>query len=88
MAGKKVSFSKKPGTQDKPVDVEEWVANREALVDAEPPKEEPKPEKMKRLTVDLPESLHRALKLKAAAEGVTMADLLRELLEERYGDEL
>ncbi|HEY9859765.1 MAG TPA: CopG family transcriptional regulator [Candidatus Obscuribacterales bacterium] len=86
MAGKKVSFGSKP-SPEKTVNVEEWVANREPLVE-ELPKDEPKPEKMKRLTLDLPESLHKSIKLKATAEGVTMADLLRELLEEHYGNKV
>ena len=40
---------------------------------------------MKRLTLDLPEGLHRAIKHRAIEEGVTMVDLLRKLLEEQYG---
>jgi predicted DNA binding CopG/RHH family protein len=40
---------------------------------------------MKRLTLDLPEGLHRAIKHRAVEEGVTMVDLLRKLLEEQYG---
>jgi len=90
MAGKKVSFGRKPGAVEKPVDVEEWVTNREALVETEQPlasEPEPKLEKTKRLTLDIPESLHKAIKLKATIEGVTMVDLLRELLEERYGSQ-
>lgn len=87
MAGKKVSFGRKPGAVEKPVDVEEWVTNREALVEAEQPApaKTTKPEKIKRLTLDIPESLHKAIKLKATNEGVTMVELLRELLEENYG---
>lgn len=88
MPGKKVSFGRKPGVQEKPVDVEEWVTNREALAEAEPllpSAETAKPEKIKRLTLDIPESLHKAIKLKATNEGVTMVELLRELLEEHYG---
>ena len=42
-------------------------------------------QKIKRLTLDLPEGLHRAIKHCAVEEGVTMADMLRKLLEERYG---
>jgi len=87
MAGKKVSFGRKPGAVEKPVDIEEWVTNRESLVEAEQPlvlEAETKPEKIKRLTLDIPESLHKAIKLKATTEGVTMVDLLRELLEEHY----
>ena len=42
--------------------------------------------KIKRLTLDLPEGLHKAIKRRAVDEGVTIADMLRKLLEERYGD--
>lgn len=43
------------------------------------------PIRMKRLTLDLHESLHRAIKKNAAEEGVTMAERLRALLSEQYG---
>jgi predicted DNA binding CopG/RHH family protein len=39
---------------------------------------------MKRLTLDLPEGLHRAIKHRAVEEGVTMVEMLRKLLEEQY----
>ena len=42
-------------------------------------------QKMKRLPFDLPESLHRAIKLRAVAAGVTIVDMLRTLLEKHYG---
>jgi predicted DNA binding CopG/RHH family protein len=41
-------------------------------------------QKMKRLTLNLPEGLHRAIKHHAVEEGVTMVEMLRKLLEERY----
>jgi hypothetical protein len=40
--------------------------------------------RMKRLTLDLPEPLHRVIKKNAAEEGVTMAQKLRAILVERY----
>jgi predicted DNA binding CopG/RHH family protein len=40
---------------------------------------------MRRLTLDLDESLHRAIKKNAAEEGVTMAQKLRSLLSKYYG---
>lgn len=55
----------------------EVVAN----VDAVPEEKE----KLKRLTLDIPNKLHRAIKGKAALEGKAMVDMLRELLEEKYG---
>jgi len=44
----------------------------------------PTPGRLKRLTLDLDESLHRAIKKNAAEEGVTMAQKLRSLLLEHY----
>lgn len=41
--------------------------------------------KMKRLTLDIPEELHRAIKLHAVQQGVSMVDELRTLLTEHYG---
>ncbi len=42
------------------------------------------PVRMKRLTLDLSEPLHRAIKKNAAEEGVTMAQKLRAILAEKY----
>lgn len=42
-------------------------------------------QKMKRLPFDLPESLHRAIKLCVVAAGVTIVDMLRKLLGKHYG---
>jgi hypothetical protein len=43
-------------------------------------------EKIERLTLDIPETLHRTIKGRAAIEGVAMVDMLRSLLEEKYGN--
>lgn len=43
------------------------------------------PTAMKRLTLDIPEPLHRRIKGRAVMEGVTMVNMLRKLLEEIYG---
>ena len=39
---------------------------------------------IKRLTLDIPTELHRAIKLNAVEEGVTMVEKLRALLVEHY----
>lgn len=54
-------------------------------VDRPAPNPPPK-DKIKRLTLDIPETLHRTIKGKAAMEGKAMVDMLRELLEEKYGN--
>ncbi|NEQ19177.1 MAG: hypothetical protein F6K28_04665 [Microcoleus sp. SIO2G3] len=84
MSPKKVNINPKPDTAKKPTNLDEWVTNRSSESSTQPPPVERKPEKMKRLTLDIPESLHRAIKRKAVEEGVTMADQLRSLLEEHY----
>jgi len=68
---KQVRIPKKPRA-------EQWVSQgRERMVHAE--------QKVKRLTLDIPEDLHTAIKRRAVDEKMTMADMLRKLLEERYG---
>ena len=41
-------------------------------------------ERMKRFTIDVPESLHRRIKAKCALRGVKMADYLRQTLEKLF----
>lgn len=53
-----------------------------SLVEAAPP---PVPkEKMSRFTIDVPESLHRRVKMQCAGRGTKMADMMRELLEREF----
>ncbi len=63
MPQKKVNFNAKP-SQKKPKSIDNWVENRDSESDS--PQREPKstPVRMKRLTLDIPESLHRAIKKK------------------------
>ena len=101
MAGKKVSFGTKPQKQpdvDAWVESREATTSEQKKdptsaerLESEPKAKDRKPEKledqiaMKRLTLDIPEVLHRRIKGKAVMEGVTMVNMLRELLEENYG---
>ena len=39
---------------------------------------------MKRLTIDLPESLHRRVKMGCAQRGEKMAEVIRELLQKEF----
>ena len=39
----------------------------------------------KRLTLDIPEALHRKIKAACALKGAKMVDEIRSLLEERFG---
>ena len=85
MANKKVSFGTKP--QSSPIDLDQWVQAREGASEQSISEDllDQQVEKMKRLTLDIPESLHKIIKGKAVAEGRTMVDMLRELLENTYG---
>lgn len=74
MTRKKVAISLRPGFEKA---AEGWVHEPLPVTASSPP------EKLKRLTIDIPERLHRELKVKAAGEGVKMVDLLREWIEER-----
>lgn len=99
MPRKKVAFGAQPKPNlDEWVETRE-VSTLEptpevAIVEPDPPIAEIKPstpepnkvkEKIKRLTLDIPESLHRRIKGKAVMEGMTMVEMLRELLEDTYG---
>ena len=42
-------------------------------------------EQMKRLTIDIPFSLHRKVKYECAMSGETIRDVVIELLTEKYG---
>ena len=85
-SGKKVAFTAKP----QQAQLDEWVSASESL--SEPAPEPAIPQspiegvKMKRLTLDIPETLHRSIKLQAVTQSVSMVDLLRTLLEKEYGN--
>lgn len=72
MTTKKISIGTKPSTRAAAATADNWVESR---ADEEP---------MKRLTIDIPASLHRAIKMQTAQRGTKIADEVRELLSERY----
>jgi predicted DNA binding CopG/RHH family protein len=41
-------------------------------------------DKTKRLTIDISEALHKALKIKAVNDGITMAQIVRQLLLRQF----
>ena len=83
MSGKKVTFAAKRPSQAVPSNIDDWVEKREGVPTAltSPPADI----KMKRLTIDVPISLHRKIKSSCALRNVHMADEIRDLLEERFG---
>ena len=72
MSGKKIGVSLKPGAE---AGAEAWVKKERE------PVQSPQVVPMKRLTIDVPAELHRQLKMKAADEGVKMADLVRSWIQ-------
>jgi predicted DNA binding CopG/RHH family protein len=88
---KKVTFGVKPQEQQL-ANLDSWVETRspQAAIESTPEvvdssEQTPAPkEKIKRLTLDIPETLHRTIKGRAAMEGVAMVDMLRSLLEDKY----
>lgn len=80
MSGKRVAIGLKPGRERQ---ADAWVARSEPS--AAPVEEGAPPAVTKRLTIDVSEDLHRTLKVKAAQEGVRMADLVRRWIEEGCG---
>ena len=75
---KKVSIGTKPTSRGEPVAVDSWVESRGT---------DNASGSMKRLTIDIPESLHRAIKSQCAMRGTKIADEVRELLFQKYGRE-
>jgi predicted DNA binding CopG/RHH family protein len=86
---KKVPMSTKPSSVSDPAQLDQWVSERGESDGAESQSLESAPEsvKMKRLTLDIPEDLHRAIKTRAVVEGVAMANMLRSLLDQNYGNQ-
>ncbi|KWS97863.1 hypothetical protein AL049_12850 [Pseudomonas syringae pv. cerasicola] len=74
MSAKKILIGAKPTVN---AAAEEWVQNREVQASDK--------EANKRLTIDIPESLHRAIKIQCAERGNRIADEVRELLLQKYG---
>ena len=68
---KKVEIAAKPETA-KAQAAEEWINKRHDG------------SRMKRLTVDIPEDVHRRFKARVAEKGTTMAEEILRFLQEQY----
>lgn len=73
---KKIAFGTKPTNKPVSAPADAWVDSRSAG----------EAESMKRLTIDIPESLHRTIKAQCAMRGTKIADEVRELLLNKYGN--
>ncbi len=77
MSRKKVTLATKPRPASAVAPTaDDWVESRQTEAD--------NGEAMKRLTVDVPTSLHSRIKSQCALRGVKMADQIRELLEKHF----
>jgi len=65
---KKINIASKP-KRPRPENTDDWVEGRQ---------------KMKRLTIDVPENLHRRIKMTCAGKGAKMANEIREILEKEF----
>jgi len=74
---KKVTFTGKPTNRQSAATPDQWVSDRSASN-----------EPVKRLTIDVPVSLHQRVKSQCALQGLKMADVVRELLEKRFDEEI
>lgn len=79
MSAKKIAFGAKPTAK---LAADNWVENRATEVVVEPAAEE-----MKRLTIDIPASLHRSIKSQCAMRGSKIADEVRDMLLQKYGNQ-
>lgn len=89
MTKKQVKFSKRPSTAPAASDAADaWVnasQGKEAPANGENRNVPDVP--MKRLTIDIPESLHTRVKSQCAKRGEKMADEIRALLEKHFPEE-
>ena len=74
MPAKKVALTTKPEHRPEAPSADQWVASRAME------------EGTKRLTIDLPASLHARIKASCALRGVKMVDEIRALLEEHFSE--
>jgi hypothetical protein len=72
---KKITIGGKPTAKNATTSPDDWVSNR--FVEDEP---------IKRLTIDISLSLHQRVKSQCALQGENMADVVRELLVNHFGE--
>lgn len=91
---KTVSIGKRPTARPSAEAIDKWMEGKAADGAGDPapapvakkaaPVEKVEPPKMKRLTIDIPDSLHRRVKSRCGQDGLRMADVIRDLLEQRF----
>jgi hypothetical protein len=73
---KKIEIKSRPSA-NMPLNADAWVKDRAV----------PEAERQKRLTFDIPQSLHARIKSQCAMQGLVMADVLRDLLNTHFPSE-
>lgn len=73
---KKITIGRKPSSKSGPTSPDDWISDRSRSN-----------EPTKRLTIDVSLWLHQRVKSQCALNGENMADVVRELLEERFKPE-
>lgn len=84
MADKRPSLTQRPTAADLVPDDTPLAGTTVTVTSPTPP---PPREPTRRLTLDIPERLHRVMKIRSATTGVTMLDEVRALLEAHYRDQ-
>lgn len=77
---KKVSITTKPTQSPKKPSADAWVGQQslvQAATEADP---------IKRLTIDIPLSLHVRVKSQCVLRGISMVDVVREFLEREFAE--
>jgi len=77
MSTKKIKIGTKPSNKPASVAADDWVESRSNDASGS----------MKRLTIDVPERLHRQIKTACAQRGTKIADEVRELFLQKYGNQ-
>ena len=90
MAIKKTAIPPKPSAAEKFVSgnlaTESQAKSKPAESIVQTPHIETEKTKLKRLTLDISEDLHRSIKMKSVSLGIPMVDMLRTLLDSNYGN--
>ena len=73
---KRVTITAKPSSSLQRPTADDWVQQKPAAT-----------EPIKRLTIDIPQSLHRLVKSQCVLRGVNMVDVVREFLEREFQPE-
>lgn len=74
MSTKSIPF--KPIAANALVSAEDWISQPQGSATTAPKSETP----TKRLTIDVPEDLHRRMKVRCASDGTQMSDVVRDML--------